>query len=40
MPLVGRSRALEIAVTGEDYDAETAQLYDDTWPGRPRRPGC
>jgi enoyl-CoA hydratase/carnithine racemase len=27
VPLVGRSRALEIAVTGEDYDAETAQLY-------------
>lgn len=25
--LVGRSRALEIAVTGQDYDAETAERY-------------
>lgn len=25
--LVGRSRALEIAVGGEDYDADTAELY-------------
>ncbi|MEV0406647.1 enoyl-CoA hydratase/isomerase family protein [Actinoallomurus sp. NPDC050550] len=27
VPLIGRSRALEVAVTGEDYDAETAELY-------------
>ncbi|MFJ3762638.1 enoyl-CoA hydratase/isomerase family protein [Streptomyces sp. NPDC090080] len=27
VPLVGRSRALEITVTGQDYDAETAERY-------------